>query len=317
MFRWIIREHRSTSGTAAALTITTLNPNLKPPEAWNWNVTVQRELPLNSVLSVGYVAHRGLHAWQVYDINQPTAGALQANPGVNVNSLRPYQGFAAIQEEESAVNSMYSSLQVAWNRRFNNGSMFGVTYTLSKSMDGGSNYRDIVPDTYNTSNLWGPSEYDTRHIVIVNYLYDLPFFKNQQHAQGQNARRVGGRRRRPVPDGYALRHRHQQRFRRRWRVRQFRLRLARPVLGYERTRHRQHRSLCRTRHHVRFSHLFLGQRHATGSRHLQSAARRARLGLPARHTGLEPVRCSRNSRSTSGPDSSFVRRHTTSSIMRT
>ena len=32
-------------------------------------------------------------------------------------------------------------------------------------MDGGSNYRDIVPDTYNTSNLWGPSEYDERHIV--------------------------------------------------------------------------------------------------------------------------------------------------------
>ena len=41
-----------------------------------------------------------------------------------------------------------------------------LAYTLSKSMDNGSNYRDIVPDTYNTSNLWGPSEYDTRHVVI-------------------------------------------------------------------------------------------------------------------------------------------------------
>ena len=67
-----IPEPSLTTGTAAPLTITTLNPNLKPPEAWNWNVTVERELPLNSVLSVGYVAHRGLHAWQVYDINQPT-----------------------------------------------------------------------------------------------------------------------------------------------------------------------------------------------------------------------------------------------------
>ncbi len=174
-----------TSGTAAALTITTLNPNLKPPEAWNWNVTVERQLPLNSLLSVGYVAHRGLHGWQVYDINQPTAGTLQANPGVNVNYLRPYQGYAAIQEEESTVNSMYNSLQVSWNRRFTKGSMFGVSYTLSKSMDNGSNYRDIVPDTYNTSNLWAPSEYDTRHIVIVNYLYDLPFFKNSNDLKGK------------------------------------------------------------------------------------------------------------------------------------
>ena len=172
-----------TSGTAAPLTITTLNPKLKPPEAWNWNVTVERQLPLNSILSVAYVAHRGLHAWQVYDINEPTVGALQAAPaGTNPTYLRPYKGFAAIQEEESVVNSTYKSLQISWNRAFKNGSSFGVTYTLAKSMDGGSNYRDIVPDTYNTSNLWGPSEYDTRHVVIVNYIYDLPIFKTQTNA---------------------------------------------------------------------------------------------------------------------------------------
>jgi hypothetical protein len=170
-----------TTGTAAPLTITTLNPNLKPPEAWNWNVTVEKQLPANSVLSVAYVAHRGVHAWQVYDINQPTPGALQAAaPGTNVNFLRPYKGFAAIQEEESGVNSTYNALQIGWNRRFVNGLMFGFSYTYSKSMDGGSNYRDIVPDTYNTSNLWGPSEYDTRHIAIINYAYDLPFFRTQK-----------------------------------------------------------------------------------------------------------------------------------------
>jgi hypothetical protein len=143
-------------GVAAPLTLTTLNPNLKPPEAWNWNFTMERELPLHSVLSVAYVAHRGLHGWEVYDINQPTAGALQANPGVNVNALRPYAGFAAVQEEERNVNSLYYSLQISWNRRFTSGSMFGITYTLSKSEDNSSGYRDIVPDTYNTNNLWGP-----------------------------------------------------------------------------------------------------------------------------------------------------------------
>jgi hypothetical protein len=52
-------------------------------------------------------------------------------------------------------------------------------------MDGGSNYRDIVPDTYNTSNLWGPSEYDTRHVVIINYIYDLPFFKSRHNLSGK------------------------------------------------------------------------------------------------------------------------------------
>jgi len=141
------------TGTAAAITATTLNPNLKQPVAWNWNATFQRELPLNSTLSIAYVAHRGYHAWDVYDINQVQTGTLQANPGVNINVLRPYKGYSAIQEEESVVNSMYNSLKVSWNRRFTAGSMFGVTYTLSKSLDNSSNNRDIVPDTYNTSNL--------------------------------------------------------------------------------------------------------------------------------------------------------------------
>ena len=174
-----------TTGTAAPLAMTTLNPNLKYPAAWNWNVTVQRELPLHTVLTVAYVGHHGDHGWQVYDINQPTVGALLANPGVNTNALRPYKGYAAIQEEESVVNSQYNGLQLQWERRFAAGSSFGFSYTYSKSMDGGSNYRDIVPDTYNTSNLWGPSEYDERQIAIVNGIYAIPFLKNNTELEGR------------------------------------------------------------------------------------------------------------------------------------
>ena len=75
------------SGTAATITATTLNPNLKQPVAWNWNVTFQRELPLTPFVSIAYVGHRGYHGWDVYDINQAPAGTLQANPGVNINAL--------------------------------------------------------------------------------------------------------------------------------------------------------------------------------------------------------------------------------------
>ena len=74
---------------APALTVTTLDKNLKSPIRWNWNLTIQRELPLNSYMSVAYVGGRGLHNWRVFDINQPAAGALQANPGKNVNLSSP------------------------------------------------------------------------------------------------------------------------------------------------------------------------------------------------------------------------------------
>jgi hypothetical protein len=176
-----------TPGVAAALTVTTLAKGLTPPTRWNWNLTIERQLPLNSVLSIAYVGARGLHNWRVFDINQPAAGALTNStiPNVKVNYLRPYKGYAEIQQEQSNGSSEYSSLQVSWNRRFTAGSMFGVSYTLARSMDNSSNYRDIVPDTYYVNNLWGPSEYDTRHVLLVNYLYDLPFFKNQSSLTGR------------------------------------------------------------------------------------------------------------------------------------
>lgn len=79
----------------------------------------------------------------------------------------------------------YNALQVTWNRRYSGGLMFGASYTLSKSMDNGSNQRDVVPNTYNPQMLWGPSEFDARHIFVFNYLYDLPFFKNHSSLSGK------------------------------------------------------------------------------------------------------------------------------------
>ena len=97
---------------------------------------MEAQMPFKSVLSVAYVGHRGYHAWQVYDINQVQAGTTQPAlcRGVNINQLRPYKGYAAIQEEESTVNSMYNGLQLSWTRRYANGFMFGLSYTFSSEL---------------------------------------------------------------------------------------------------------------------------------------------------------------------------------------
>ncbi|HEX4543621.1 MAG TPA: carboxypeptidase-like regulatory domain-containing protein, partial [Candidatus Acidoferrum sp.] len=179
------------AGGAASipLVVTTQSKAFKNPEAWAWNVTVERELFWKSLLSVGYVARRGVHLQREADINQPTTAIVAANPGVNINALRPYKGFSSIRETDNVANSIYNSLQVSWTRRFANDLQFGVSYTLSKSMDNGSNQRDVVPNTYNVSNLWGPSEFDARHILIFNYLYQLPLFR---HQSGFTGKALGG-----------------------------------------------------------------------------------------------------------------------------
>jgi predicted heme/steroid binding protein len=174
------------NGTRAIpLVVTSQSKNFRNPEAWNWNVTVERELFWKSLVSVSYVGRRGLHLQREADINQPTVDVVAANPGVNINALRPYKGFGSIRQTDNVATSRYNALQVSWNRRYSGGLMFGASYTYSKSMDDGSNQRDVVPDTYDTSMLWGPSEFDARHIVVFNYLYDLPFFKNRTKLIGK------------------------------------------------------------------------------------------------------------------------------------
>jgi hypothetical protein len=175
-----------TTGTEPVLTITSLARHLVPPTRWNWNLTVEHEIPrAQSVFQVAYVGARGYHNWDVVDINQAPAGTLQAHPTASINAYRPYIGLSSIQQEQSGVNSNYNSLQASWNSRFRGGSLFGVSYTWQKSMDGSSNYRDIVPDSYNMTNLWGPSEYDIPQVLIVNYLWAEPFYANQHNLAGE------------------------------------------------------------------------------------------------------------------------------------
>jgi hypothetical protein len=96
---------------------------------------------------------------------------------VNVNYLVPYKGFNQIQIAELAARSKYNGLNVGWNRRFTRGFSFGVAYTFSKSYDNGSGRRDILWNSYDATNFWGPSSFDTPHILVINWIWQLPYHK--------------------------------------------------------------------------------------------------------------------------------------------
>ncbi len=167
------------------LTVTTQSKAFKNPEAWNWNFTVERQTILKSVVSVAYVGRRGLHLQQERDINQLLPGTIQANPGINPDFLRPYKGFAVIRQTDNVASSIYHGLQLNWTRRFTQGSSFGVAYTLSKTDDNGSAQRDILPNAQDRSAMWGPADFDTRHILLFSYIYELPFLRNQHNVAGK------------------------------------------------------------------------------------------------------------------------------------
>lgn len=158
--------------------IQTQDPVYKLPASYQWNFTVQRELPWSSNIEVQYVGRVGLWLERTRNLNQLPVGTcpLGACPGgVNVNYLVPYKGFNQIQIAENAARSKYNGLNMAWNRRFTRGLGFGVAYTLSKSFDNASGRRDIPFNSLDDRNFWGPSVFDTRQIVVINWIYELPY----------------------------------------------------------------------------------------------------------------------------------------------
>ncbi len=55
------------------------------------------------------------------------------------------------------------------------GSASASSYTFSKSYDNGSSRRDILWNSYDATNFWGPSSFDTRHILVINWIYQVPY----------------------------------------------------------------------------------------------------------------------------------------------
>lgn len=162
------------------LSINTQDKIFKNPEAWNWNFTVEREIGFKTLLEVSYVGRKGLHGQRERNINQLLPGTRQANPGVNENALRPFAGFGPIRITNNEASSYYQGLQFGLNRRFSSGFSYGFAYTYAKSWDNGSAQRDIIPNAYDASALWGPSDFDTRHVAVINFIYELPFLKSSK-----------------------------------------------------------------------------------------------------------------------------------------
>ena len=170
---------------SSPFSVTTIDKVFPNPSAYAWNVMVEREMPFKTILEVGYVGRRGLHQQREKDINQMLPGTIQANPGISPDFLRPYKGYGVIRSTNNEGSSWYNGLQLGATRRFSNGFSYGVAYTYSKTSDDGSAQRDIIPNTYDAHNLWGPSTYDRRHILILNWIYELPFLRGDTSLKGK------------------------------------------------------------------------------------------------------------------------------------
>jgi len=164
-----------------------LNPDNHQPYVTQWSLDVQRRLPSDIVLTVGYVGNKGTHIDNSVQINAPSP-AVTATP----NLLRPIQAFAdgpngprrtlnSLRWLDSNANSWYHALQVNAQKRFSGGLQLTLAYTYGKAMGEGYGRNESDGATQNTyqdprnraaeKTRYG---FDFRQSAVVSFLYELP-----------------------------------------------------------------------------------------------------------------------------------------------
>lgn len=140
------------------------------PLVYQWNFNIQRELPGNFLLQVGYVGNKGVHQQNRYDANAPVPYDPK-NPRT-INDRRPFQKLGEVIGTTSSSYSNYNALDVHVERRFSRGLSVLGNYTWGKAMDlyNRNNYWVMMID--NVRFNYGPTGRPQRS--VISFLYELP-----------------------------------------------------------------------------------------------------------------------------------------------
>ncbi|HJX90526.1 MAG TPA: Plug domain-containing protein [Pyrinomonadaceae bacterium] len=183
-----------------------IDQNFKTPYVQSWSLDVQHQLGPKTIVTAGYFGSRGTHLSGLVDENLlPPGFALTQTCRTNnttpatfgpcqtpgqvftsstqeliLNQIRPFRGYGAVRMLETRFNSNYHSLQVSGQHRFARSSQLNVAYTWSKNMTNSQNESATAPqNSFNLHDEYARANLDRRHVLSVNYIYELPFFTGQ------------------------------------------------------------------------------------------------------------------------------------------
>jgi len=178
--------------------VLTTDPNFTVPYAYNYNLTLERELPGNILTSVAYVGSmaRKLHGIYNNNFDINPAGCL-AGTGAEAGCVanRTFQklfypqnerytgvtnnGVIGIGSGSTFLSSNYNALQVTLNKRTSHGLSFLASYTWAHTLDYASSLEDdsfggLAFDPTNFQSNYGNAGIDARHRFTISYVWDLP-----------------------------------------------------------------------------------------------------------------------------------------------
>lgn len=144
-----------------------------------WNLTIERELTPDLALELAYMGSKGTHLGRRYDVNQPLRDPAARTPSGAFP--RPYAGLNTIDYYTFGSNSNYHAGIVTVRRRLTRSAFVRVNYIFGKSIDDASqisgNATGGYPGAQDARNIRlerGRSDFDNRHTVTTNFVYELP-----------------------------------------------------------------------------------------------------------------------------------------------
>lgn len=201
----------SNNANLAYLTAVIDPGGLRDPYVYSFFFGVQRQLTGSLGIELNYVGSAGHKLFRAQQVNRNRGGRLPANfvDGAsgclqvqgetlcsNISGVNPVgrtnPNYGTLRFWENAVNSNYNSLQFSVTNKMRHGLAFNLNYTWGHSIDGGSDWHSgatsangaAAGDGYNADVARpqldrGHSTFDFRHRLVFNYVWQLPWYKEQ------------------------------------------------------------------------------------------------------------------------------------------
>ncbi len=152
------------------------------PLLYSWNLTVQQLIAGDLLAELAYVGSHGANLAFITDINQVPESKL----GPNDATYRPYPQYQSITGVNTEGMSNYHAMQAGISHRMSKGIMFNGNYTWSHMLSNqdGSKQGNAYQRAYDPSANYGASNFDTRHMLKAQVIYDLPFGRSRKFLNG-------------------------------------------------------------------------------------------------------------------------------------
>ncbi|MGA8028552.1 MAG: TonB-dependent receptor [Bryobacteraceae bacterium] len=157
-----------------------VDPHLRTPYVYQYNLTIQQQLGSGTVFEVGYIGSDSHKLTELVDVNPYIPGTNNRiyDPGDPMNST-----FNFIDEFQNAGRANYNSLQTSLTKRVTNtpfigNTFFTLSYTCGHEIDNGSGFRQTrssqVPH-FDQNAFRASGDYDVRNTVTFSGGWELPF----------------------------------------------------------------------------------------------------------------------------------------------